>query len=66
MEWSSVIMSLIQSLYRTPNRHDSSQNAFLASIANKVMSDSLKNRHTQELDDKVSPFSVKSSYFGSF
>lgn len=65
MEWNNVIMSLIQSLYHTSNKHDSSQNAFLASIANKVMSDSLKNEHTQALDDKVSPFSVKSSYFGT-
>lgn len=65
MEWSNVIMSLIHSLYNTSNRHDSSQNTFLASIANKVMSDSLKNQHTQALDDEVSPFSVKSSYFGT-
>lgn len=65
MEWSNVILSLLQSLYRTPNRHDSAQDTFYASIAHKVMSDALKNQHTAQLDSKVSPFSIKSSYFNS-
>lgn len=66
MEWAEVILSLIQSLGNTSNYHNGSyDNAFLRSIAHKVISDVLKNKHTEDLDNKVSPFSIQSNYFGS-
>lgn len=66
MEWAEVIMSLIQSLSRTSNYHNgSSDDAFLASLAKKVAADFMTNKQSQELQDKVSPYSIQSNYFGS-